>query len=152
MLFGNIFIQHAKSCVKLKFINKIDYSLGFLISKLCQAIFAAFFSDFFWSSTKYYQPSFFFFKEIWSHTECFIIFREKKKKEEFFSVFNSLWKMNPLLCLVNPCPAEPGYTLLSKQCRSRSVGFWTDLDLHCLSLSTWICMNNLDKVIWLAEN
>ena len=23
----------------------------------------------------------------------------------------------------NPCPAEPGYTLFCKQCRSRSVGF-----------------------------
>ena len=25
---------------------------------------------------------------------------------------------------LNPCPAEPGYTLFCKQCRSRSVGFW----------------------------
>ena len=28
----------------------------------------------------------------------------------------------------------------------------TDLDLHCLPLSMWIYINNLDKVIWLAEN
>ena len=27
-----------------------------------------------------------------------------------------------------------------------------DLDLHCLSISMWICINNLDQVIWLAEN
>ena len=24
---------------------------------------------------------------------------------------------------INPCPAEPGYTLFCKECRSRSVGF-----------------------------
>ena len=28
----------------------------------------------------------------------------------------------------------------------------SELDLHCLSLSMWICVNNLDQVIWLAEN
>ena len=33
---------------------------------------------------------------------------------------------------VNPCPAEPGYTCLCKQCRSRSVGFWR-------SQMIWIC-------------
>ena len=33
---------------------------------------------------------------------------------------------------VNPCPAEPGYTLFCKQCRSRSVGFWR-------SQLIWIC-------------
>ena len=27
----------------------------------------------------------------------------------------------------------------------------TDLDLHCLPLSMWIYINNLDQVIWLAE-
>ena len=27
-----------------------------------------------------------------------------------------------------------------------------DLDLHCLLFSMWICVNNLDQVIWLAEN
>ena len=28
----------------------------------------------------------------------------------------------------------------------------TDLDLHCLPWNIWICINNLDQVIWLAEN
>ena len=28
----------------------------------------------------------------------------------------------------------------------------TDLDLHCLSFIMWIYINNLDQVIWLAEN
>ena len=28
----------------------------------------------------------------------------------------------------------------------------TDLDLHCLSLSMWICIDNLDQIIWLAES
>ena len=48
--------------------------------------------------------------------------------------YNFVLKLNPLsavrvhLCfyvvdLFNPCPAEPGYTLFLKQCRSRSVGF-----------------------------
>ena len=32
----------------------------------------------------------------------------------------------------NPCPAEPGYTLFCKQCRSRSVGFFR-------SQLIWIC-------------
>ena len=27
----------------------------------------------------------------------------------------------------------------------------TDLDLHCLSLNMWICINNRDQVIWLAD-
>ena len=42
----------------------------------------------------------------------------------------------------NPGPAEPGYALKKP----------TDLDLHYLSLSMGICINNLNKVIWLAEN
>ena len=28
----------------------------------------------------------------------------------------------------------------------------TDLDLRCLPLSMWIYINNLDQIIWLAEN
>ena len=34
---------------------------------------------------------------------------------------------------LNPCPAEPGYILFCKQCRSRSVGFWR-------SQLIWICI------------
>ena len=44
---------------------------------------------------------------------------------------------------------------LNKQCRSRSVWLLkkpTDLDPHCLPLCLWIYNNNLDQVIWLAEN
>ena len=33
---------------------------------------------------------------------------------------------------INPCPAESGYTLPLKQCRSRSIGFWR-------SQLIWIC-------------
>ena len=72
---------------------------------------------------------------------------------------------------------SPDITCLCKQWRSRSVGFirsqliwictvwqtvkikinWlcqkpTDLDLHCLSISMRICINNLDQVNWLVEN
>ena len=28
----------------------------------------------------------------------------------------------------------------------------SELDLHCLSLSMWICSNNLVHLIWLAES
>ena len=54
-----------------------------------------------------------------------------------------------LLSLNMPC--------LCKQCRSRSVGFWRSqliwiCSLHCLLLSVWICINNLDQVIWLADS
>ena len=67
-----------------------------------------------------------------------------------------------------PSPAEPVYAhCLCKHCRSRLVCFFrslliwiytvclqkpTDLDLHCLSLSMGVYINNLDQVIWLAEN
>ena len=39
---------------------------------------------------------------------------------------------NSIPNLFNPCPAEPGYTLFCKQCRSRSVGFFR-------SQLIWIC-------------
>ena len=55
----------------------------------------------------------------------------------------------------NPCPAEPGYTLPLQPVQIQISWLLkkpTDLDLHCLSLNIWICMNNLDQVIWLAEN
>ena len=45
-------------------------------------------------------------------------------------------EMKKIYC-VNPCPAEPGYTLLKKP---------TDLDLHCLPSSMQIYKNNLDQV------
>ena len=49
---------------------------------------------------------------------------------------------------------NPDIPCLCKQCRSRSVGLLkpTDLDRHCLPFSNWIYINNLDQVIWLAEN
>ena len=50
---------------------------------------------------------------------------------------------------------NPDMPCICKQCRSRSVGFWRSqlyLDLHCLSLSMYICIKLLDPVIWLAEN
>ena len=48
--------------------------------------------------------------------------------------FESDWGWNSAHdCMaLNPCPAEPGYTLFCKQCRSRSVGFWR-------SQLIWIC-------------
>ena len=49
---------------------------------------------------------------------------------------------------------SPDIPCLYKQCRSRSVGLKkpTDLDLHYLPLSIWICINKLDQVIRLAKN
>ena len=34
----------------------------------------------------------------------------------------------------------------------RSISVQTNLGLHCLSSRKWICINNLDQVIWLAKN
>ena len=45
---------------------------------------------------------------------------------------------------LNPFLLNPDIPCLCKQCRSRSVGFWTDLDLHCLPLSMWIYSNKPD--------
>ena len=48
-----------------------------------------------------------------------------------------------LLNLDMPC--------LTKQCRSRPVGFWiSQLIWICLSFSMWISISNLDQVIWFA--
>ena len=58
--------------------------------------------------------------------------------------------------LFNPCPAKPGYTLPLQTVLIQISWLLkkpTDLDLHCLSFSMWIkYINNLDQVIWLAEN
>ena len=62
------------------------------------------------------------------------------------SIISEHWVMLKLVLLNQDMPC------LCKQCRSRSVGFWTDLDLHCLPFSIWICINNLDQVNWLPEN
>ena len=51
---------------------------------------------------------------------------------------------------LNPCPAEPGYTLPfansvdPDQLASKKP---TDLDLHCLSLSIEIFINTLNQII-----
>ena len=62
--------------------------------------------------------------------------------------------VNRRLGFINPSLAEYDMPYLSKQYRSRSVGFWrpTDLDLHCLPLRKWIFIAILDQVIWLADN
>ena len=57
--------------------------------------------------------------------------------------------------LANPGPAESRYAFLLQTVQTQISWLLkkpTDLDLHCLSLSIWICINNLDQVIWLAEN
>ena len=56
---------------------------------------------------------------------------------------------------LNPDPAEPGHNL-SLQTVEIQISWLlqkpTDLDLHCLPFSMWIYINNLNQVIWLAEN
>ena len=56
---------------------------------------------------------------------------------------------------INPGPAEPRYAL-SLQTMKIQISWLlqkpTDLDLHCLPFSMWICIINLDQVIWLAKN
>ena len=51
---------------------------------------------------------------------------------------------------VNPCPADPGYSLSLQTVFIQKKP--TDLDLHCLSISIWIRINNMYQVIWLAES
>ena len=56
---------------------------------------------------------------------------------------------------INSGPAEPRYALPLQTVQIQISWILkkpTDLDLHCLSFSIWICINNLDQVIWLAEN
>ena len=60
-----------------------------------------------------------------------------------------------LFAMINPCPAEPRYTLPLQTVWNQISWLLkkpTDLDLHCLPLSMWIYINNLDQIIWLAEN
>ena len=64
--------------------------------------------------------------------------------------------------LVGPCRQTGRYyqfcwtlimSCLCKQCRSRSVGFFKiQLIWICTVCHMWIYINNLDQVIWLAEN
>ena len=62
------------------------------------------------------------------------------------SVFNTslgTWRM---LMHEKPCLIpilNPDTPRFCKKCRSRSDGFWkpAHLDLHCISLSMWICIN-----------
>ena len=48
---------------------------------------------------------------------------------------------------INSCPAEPGYALSLQTVQTQISWFLkkpTDLDRHCLPVSMWICINNLD--------
>ena len=67
---------------------------------------------------------------IWAHS--------KKALREIESQFNLY-------------PAVHDNRSLCKQRRSRSDGFWSDQDLHCLSFSLWIWTKTLYDVIWLAD-
>ena len=58
-----------------------------------------------------------------------------------------------LCCLVMYYPLKPALPLQTVQIQIT----WllqkpSDLDLHSLPLSMWICINNLDQTMWLAEN
>ena len=56
---------------------------------------------------------------------------------------------------LNPSPAEPRYTLPLQTLQIQISWLLqkpTDLDQHCLQCSMWSYINNLDQVIWLAEN
>ena len=107
--------------------------------------------------------------------ECQILFSEKNKKKyhqfvvcwispESSKDYDRWWvqALNYRLILLlsaddifNPYPAEPGYTLPLQTVKIQISWLLkkpTDLDLHCLSFSMWIYINNLDQIIWLAEN
>ena len=52
---------------------------------------------------------------------------------------------------LNPSPDDLGY-VLPLQTVLISLKKPTDLDLHCLSLSVWIYIDNQDQKVWLPEN
>ena len=55
----------------------------------------------------------------------------------------------------NHHPAEPSYSLPLQSMEIQISWLLqkpTDLDLHCLPFSMWICINSLDQGIWLANN
>ena len=71
----------------------------------------------------------------------------KLKRQKYYHINSEDLLTLVLLNLDIPC--------LCKQCRSRSVGFWRSqlIWIYTLPFSIWIYyMNNLDQVIWLAEN
>ena len=76
--------------------------------------------------------------------------------EIIYGEIKNVWNFRSLIApSFNPCPAEPRYALPMQIVWieiSLLLQKPTDLNLHCLSLSMWICINNLDKVIWLAKN
>ena len=83
-----------------------------------------------------------------SHEMSIFIFTENQK-----TTFQNTIRYISEWCF-NPSPAEPGYALplQTVQIQINWLLKTTDLDLHCLSLSMWICINNLDQEIWLADN
>ena len=67
-----------------------------------------------------------------------------------------MWESAHIVCAdINPSPAEPRFTLPLQTVQIQISWLLkkpNDLDLHYLPLSMWIYSNNLDQVIWLAEN
>ena len=49
--------------------------------------------------------------------------------------------------VLNPCPAEPGYTLFCKQCRSRSVGFFRSQLIWICTVCHQVC--KFIKTVWI---
>ena len=73
-----------------------------------------------------------------------VLWRNKKKLSQNYRQ----------ILLLNPCPAEPGYTLPLQTVQNQISWLLkkpTDLDLHCLPFSMRIYSNNPDQVILLAE-
>ena len=88
---------------------------------------------------------------LWKYAWSFL-----KTKIKQFKIMFVFW-CNMVLAFIgiNPCPAEPGYTLPLQTVEIQISWLLkkpTDLDLHCLPFSMWIHSNNPDQVIRLAEN
>ena len=87
------------------------------------------------------------------YIKCQNLFSGKITKN--ISVCDGLLKILPRGLSVNPSPAEPRYALPLQTVQIQISWLLkkpTDLDLHCLPFSKWIYINNLNQVIWLAEN
>ena len=97
----------------------------------------------------------------WNNRKLIRWARHRQLSVIFFSlsiIWNSIFRNmgqrshNEIVIQINPCPANSDIPCLCKQWRSRSVRFWRSQLIWICTVCTWIYINNLDQVIWLAEN
>ena len=93
--------------------------------------------------------------EVFTQHSIKALTNEAKRKWLSCNVTLYYWTEKCKMQIINPGPAEPGYTLPLQTVQIQISWLLkkpTDLDLHCLPLSMWIYSNNPDQIFWLAEN